>query len=80
MGAAREGANIWWMLFHRYPGGQWFGWDIPRALRSHYFWHDSFGKFWKRLTGCNHPEPRKVNDPGEADRWYCFDCERDVPS
>ena len=85
MGAARQNACLWWYLTYRYPGGQWAGWDLFRRgytnpLRSSYFWHDTFGKYWARLWTCRNGchNPRDVSDPGEQMRIYCFDCERDV--
>lgn len=82
MGAARMGADIWWLLFGRWPNGEWRGWTLVRrpmrrqVWRSPYLWHDSFGKYWARLTLCKHPDPKVVSDPNEPLWLHCFRCER----
>jgi hypothetical protein len=81
MGAAREGADIWFMLSGRWSyNGQWRGRALftRRFWRNEYVWHDSFGKYWARAYTCRfwgHLPPRVVSDPGEPLRMHCFRCE-----
>jgi len=83
MGACRENADIWWSLFHRYPAGNWCGWRLfhRRFWKNSYLWHDSFGKYWYRQTGCRlgrHGNVQVIDDDNGKKRSYCFDCERTV--
>ncbi len=82
MSAARETKNIWWYLFTISSYSGWRGKDLltRRFWRyREYLWHDSFGKYFNRLTrcpllGCRY---KRVSDPGEVMRLHCFNCERD---
>ncbi len=77
MSANREGADLWFFLFGRWSyNGKWRAWDLfgRKVWTSPYFWHDSFGKYWQRLIGCNHT-PKQL----EEGRWHCFKCEREAP-
>ena len=71
MGASREGANIWWLLFH-HPR-----WIKKRTFTSPYFWHDSFGKFWFRLIVCRFFGHNNIQDTGVGrSELHCFNCEK----
>ena len=80
MSASREGANIWWILFQRKFKETILGRikRLKRALKSEYFWHDSFGHFYFRWFHCpilGH-EWKNVKDPDQKiDDWYCFRCQ-----
>lgn len=89
MGGCRECKNIWWYLFsfwNNYGGTgkrKWRGWEVftRRFWRyREYIWHDSFGKYLRRLFGCKH-DPVFLDETcdGGKDIIYCFKCERELP-
>ena len=81
MSTSREGANIWWILFQRHYKRSLRDrvQSLKRAIKSSYFWHDSFGHFYFKWFHCpilGH-EWQNVKDPGnEPDDWYCFKCQQ----
>lgn len=75
MGACRETNNIWFYLKKR-----WWK-HLFESFTGPYFWHDSFGQYLNRWFLCpilGHRKVKDVSDPGEKEKLYCFNCERDV--
>lgn len=72
MGGCRETANIWF-----YIKKGWFN-KISKVIRSKYFWHDSFGKYFNRYIKCKITGHKNVSNISEDPRkveMFCFDCD-----
>jgi len=83
MGAAREGASIWFYLFGKSKYCKPRDFFNRKLYKSPYFWQDSFWTPLNRLIGCRVLGHRNVirildddNDYKPVD--FCFNCYRKV--
>ena len=75
LGACRETANIWFYMKKR-----WWR-KLFKSFKNPYFLHDSFGVYLNRWILCpflGHRNMYNVNDIGEPERLYCFNCDREI--
>jgi hypothetical protein len=82
MSDCRQTANLWFYIAKR---------DIRNlkwAVRSKYFWNDTFGCYLNRFLLCKLLGHRKVEwlsdgsceSKSNRPKWYCFNCQSEVDS
>lgn len=90
MGGCRQTFNLWFYIkkvFKPYPV-HWGRWKCFRRLMkleiNHYFWHDTFGRYFNQFVLClciGHRNVQWLYDGGcddERPRYHCFNCEQEV--
>ena len=90
MGGCRQGFSVWFRIkkvFKPYSKhyGRWKCFkDLLRLEINHYFWYDSFGRYFNQYILCpmvGHRKVRWLSDGGcsnEKPAHYCFNCEQEV--